>query len=152
MHLEMRSREFMEALGSLQSDRILALCAPRTRYDFPGVLDLADRGALRGFLEAVRHNMASMGIPGITFRVLEVAAAGTRTFVQWECVSHRAGGDVLFRGVHVLVWDGQGRVERASVYTDAEAVRRMAVGMAAYAGEGLSERTPAALDPAPLAQ
>ena len=140
MDLDAQLRGFLEAAGCGDSATVGSWFSPDARFDFPPVLELEGRGHIQAFLETVRHNMAAIGVRGISFRPKRMVTTGSTSFVEWEVHSERAGGVVTFRGVLVLSWDGSGQIHHASAYTDPEAVRRVSVGVPAR-----SRQTPAAV-------
>ena len=127
--LEQRTRQFFAAHRDLCPERILPFVAQHVRVEYVGALEPLDRAGLERMLEAMHGNLSALGMASLRFRLEDVVARRNVTFAEWTCEVERAGrpkGE--YSGVHILTWDRDGLVTHATVYTDSETVRRLAVG------------------------
>jgi hypothetical protein len=129
MDLEARTREFFAAHADLEPARILPFLAPGVHVEYVGALQAVDHSGVERMLEAMHANLAALGMVHMRFHVGSVVARRNVTVAEWTCLVERAGrAPSSHAGVHILSWDRDGRVAHASVYTDPETIRRLAVG------------------------
>lgn len=129
MDLEARTREFFAAHTDLEPTRILPFLAPGVHVEYVGALETVDHSGVERMLEAMHANLAALGMVHMRFIVGSVVARRNVTVAEWTCEVERAGRpSASHAGVHILSWDRAGLVSHASVYTDPETIRRLAVG------------------------
>jgi len=128
LDLDQRTRDFFAAHGRLDPAALGPFLSQDLVVEYVG-LETLDRAGLDAMLRAMHRNLGPLGIARLDFRLHSVILRRNVAVAEWVCHAERPNRSATeTAGVHLLVWDREGLLTRATVYTDPEPLRHLSVG------------------------